>query len=123
MNIYGISQKSLIKVVCYVLRVKMKNMQSPSDPDPGGHLRGINLKVCRIMKRSGTLIIFVIIFQGVQSPLVIVDLLIVDSLVIVDRLSRPVVYFSMYFSHNSGLSCYSEQFAADGQIHYYKRRL
>ena len=40
----------------------------------------------------------------VQSPLVIVDLLIVDSLVIVDRLSRPNVYFSMYFSCNNGFS-------------------
>ena len=32
----------------------------------------------------------------IQSALVIVDILIVDSLVIVDRLSRPIVYFSMY---------------------------
>ena len=59
----------------------------------------------------------------VQSPLVIVDLLIVDSLVIVDRLSRPIVYFSMYFSRNSGFFRYSGQFAADGRIHYYERRL
>ena len=29
----------------------------------------------------------------------------------------------MYFSHNSGFSRYSGQFAADGQIHYYERRL
>ena len=50
----------------------------------------------------------------VQSPLVIVDLLIVDSLVIVDRFSRPNAYFSMYFSRNSGFSCYSGQFAAEG---------
>ena len=49
-----------------------------------------------------------------QSPLVIVDLLIVDSLVIVDRVSRQNVYFSMYFSRNSGFSGYSGQFAADG---------
>ena len=59
----------------------------------------------------------------IQSPLVIVDLLIVDSLIIVDRLSRPIVYFSMYFSRNSGFSCYSGQFAADWWIHHYKRRL
>ena len=61
--------------------------------------------------------------KEIQSPLVIVDLLIVDSLVIVDRLSRPNVYFSMYFSRNSGFSRYSGQFAADGRIHYYERRL
>ena len=29
----------------------------------------------------------------------------------------------MYFSRNSGFSCYSGQFAADGRIHYYERRL
>ena len=46
-----------------------------------------------------------------------------DSLVIVDRLSRPNVYFSMYFSRNSGFSGYSGQFATDGRIHYYERRL
>ena len=63
------------------------------------------------------------IIQGIQSPLVIVDLLIVDSLVIVDRLNRPIVYSSMYFSRNSGFSRYSGQFAADGRIHYYERRL
>ena len=61
--------------------------------------------------------------REIQSPLVIVDLLIVDSLVIVDRLSRPNVYFSMYSSRNSGFSHYSGQFAADGRIHYYERRL
>ena len=59
----------------------------------------------------------------IQSPLVIVDLLIVDSLVIVDRLSRPNVYFSIYFSHNSGFSRYSGQIPTDGQIHYQERRL
>ena len=58
-----------------------------------------------------------------QSPLVIVDLLIVDSLVLVDRLSRPNGYFSLYFSRNTGFSRYSVQFAADGRIHYYERRL
>ena len=35
-----------------------------------------------------------------------------DSLVIVDRLSRPNVYFSMYFSRNSGFSLYSGHFAS-----------
>ena len=59
----------------------------------------------------------------IQSPLVIVYLVIVEYLVIVDMFSGPIVYFSMYFSCNSGFSCYSEQFAADGQIHYYERRL
>ena len=59
----------------------------------------------------------------VQSPLVIVDLLIVDSLVIVDRLSRPNVYFSLFLSCNSGFSRYSGQFVSDGRIHYYERRL
>ena len=59
----------------------------------------------------------------VQSPLVIVDLLIVDSLVIVDRLSRPIVHFSMCISRNSGFFCYSGHFATDIRIHYYKRRL
>ena len=34
----------------------------------------------------------------------------VEFLVIMDRLSRPILYFSMYFF-------------ADGQIHYYERRL
>ena len=62
-------------------------------------------------------------FWKLQSPLVIVDLLIVDSFVIVDRFSRPNVNFSMYFSRNSGFSCYSGQFATDGRIHYYERRL
>ena len=47
----------------------------------------------------------------------------VDSLVTVDRLSRPIVYFSMYFSRNSGFFRYSGHFAADGGIHYYERRL
>ena len=60
---------------------------------------------------------------SVQSPLVIVDLLIVESLVIVDTLSRQNTYFSMNFSRNSGFSRYSGQFASDGQIHYYDRRL
>ena len=59
----------------------------------------------------------------IQSPLVIVDFLIVDSLVIVDRLSRPNVCFSMHFSHNSRFSRYSRQFGADEQIHYYERQL
>ena len=59
----------------------------------------------------------------VQSPLVIVSLVIVEFLVIVDRLSRQIFYFSMYFSHNSGITRYSGHFAADGQIHYYESRL
>ena len=46
-----------------------------------------------------------------------------ESLVIVDRLCRPIVYFSMYFSRNSGITRYSGHFAADGRIHYYERRL
>ena len=50
----------------------------------------------------------------IQSPLVIVDILIVDFLVIVDRLSGQNVHFSMYFSRNSGFFSYSGQFAADG---------
>ena len=66
---------------------------------------------------------YLLLNNQIQSPLVIVDTLIVDSLVIVDRLSRPNVYFSMYFSRNSGFSRYSGQFAADGRIHYYERRL
>ena len=44
-----------------------------------------------------------------------------DSLVIVDRLSRPNVYFSLCLSFNSGFSCYSGQFAADGRIQDYER--
>ena len=62
-------------------------------------------------------------FLLLQSPLVIVDLLLVDSLVIVDRLSRPNVYFSIYFSLNSGFSRYSGQFATNKRIQYYERRL
>ena len=50
-------------------------------------------------------------------------LVIVEFLVIVDRLCRPIVYFSMYFSRNSGITRYSGHFAADGQIHYYESRL
>ena len=59
----------------------------------------------------------------IQSPLVIVDPVIVEFLVIVDRFCRPIVYFSMYFSRNSGITRYSGHFAADGWIHYYERRL
>ena len=40
----------------------------------------------------------------VQLPFIIVDLLIVDSLIIVDRVRTPNVYFIMYFSHHSGFS-------------------
>ena len=58
-----------------------------------------------------------------MSILACISILIVDSLVIVDRLSRPNVYFSMYFSCNSGFSHYSGQNADDGRIHYYERRL
>ena len=57
------------------------------------------------------------------SPLVIVDPVIVEFLVIVDRFWRPIVYFSMYFSCNSGITRYSGHFAADGRIHYYESRL
>ena len=46
-----------------------------------------------------------------------------EFLVIVDRFSGPIVYFSMYFSRNSGITRYSGHFAADGRIHYYERRL
>ena len=42
---------------------------------------------------------------------VIVDLLILDSFLIKDRLSRPIVYSRIYSSQNSGFSCYSRQFA------------
>ena len=59
----------------------------------------------------------------VQSPLVIVDPVTVEFLVIVDRFSGPIVYFSMYFSCNSGITHYSGHFATDGRIHYYERRL
>ena len=59
----------------------------------------------------------------IQSPLVIVDPVIVEFLVIVDRFCRPIVYFSMYFSRNSGITRYSGHFAANGRIHYYERRL
>ena len=59
----------------------------------------------------------------VQSPLVIVYLVIVEFPVIVDRLCRPIVYFSMYFSRNSGITHYTGHFAGDGRIHYYERRL
>ena len=58
-----------------------------------------------------------------QSPLVIVYLIIVESLVIVDLLRWPIVYFIMHFSWNSGFSCNSGHFEADGKIHYYQRRL
>ena len=40
----------------------------------------------------------------VQLPLVIVDPVIVEFLVIEDRFCRPIVYFSMYFSRNSGIT-------------------
>ena len=53
-------------------------------------------------------------FSIVQSPLVIVDPVIVEFLVIVDRFCRPIVYFSMYFSRNSGITRYSGHFAVDG---------
>ena len=39
------------------------------------------------------------------------------------QISRPIVYFSMYFSRNSGITRYSGRFATDGPIHYYERRL
>ena len=67
--------------------------------------------------------LYISIYFCIQSPLVIVDPVIVESLVIVDRLCRPIVYFSMYFSRNSGITRYSGHFAADGRIHYYERRL
>ena len=60
---------------------------------------------------------------GHPTPLVIVYLVIVEFFVIVDRLCRPIVYFSMYFSRNSGITRYSGHFATDGRIHYYERRL
>ena len=50
-------------------------------------------------------------------------MLIVDSLNVVDTLSRPNVYFNMYFSRNSEFSRYSGQFDADERILYYERRL
>ena len=59
----------------------------------------------------------------VQSPLVIVYLVIVEFPIIVDRLCRPIVYFSMHFSRNSGITRYSGQILADGRVHYYERRL
>ena len=61
--------------------------------------------------------------MNILSPLAIVDPMIVEFLVIVDRFSGPIVYFSMYFSLNSGITRYSGHFATDRQIHYYKRRL
>ena len=63
------------------------------------------------------------LFYLVQSPLVIVYLVIVEFPIIVDRLCRPIVYFSMYYSRNSGITHYSGQISADGRIHYYERRL
>ena len=61
----------------------------------------------------------------VQSPLVIVYLVIVEFSVKVDRLCRPIVYFSMYFSRNSGITRYSGQIRQmdESSIHYYERRL
>ena len=70
------------------------------------HLTFLMIKKCQII---------------LQLPLGIVDLLVVDSLVIVNRFNRTSVYFSMYFSCNSRFSRYIGQFAADGQFHYYKR--
>ena len=52
-----------------------------------------------------------------------VYLLIVESLVIVDRFSWLVVYFSLYLCQNSGFSCNSGHFEDDGRIHYYQRQL
>ena len=63
------------------------------------------------------------VVQLIQSPLVIVDPIIVEALVIVDRLCRLIVYFSMYFSRNSGITRYSGQISADGHVHYCERRL
>ena len=40
-----------------------------------------------------------------------------------DRFYGQIVYFSIYFSGNSGITRYSGHFAADGQIHYYESRL
>ena len=59
----------------------------------------------------------------VQSTLVIVYLVIVESLDIVDRAVWPIVYFSMFLSRNSGISCNSGQFLGDQKIHYYECRL
>ena len=92
------------------------------------HYDWTNLRLGSILainKKRSTIFALIIesFFTYVQSPLVIVDLLIVDSLVIVDRLSRPNVYFSINFSCNSGFSRYSGQFATDGRIHYYERWL
>ena len=53
----------------------------------------------------------------IQSPLVIV------YLVIADMFSLQIVYFRMHFSGNSGFSRNSGHFEADGRIHYYERRL
>ena len=55
--------------------------------------------------------IFIEFCFQVQSPLVIVDPVIVEFLVIVDRFCRPIVNFSMYFSRNSGITRYSGYFA------------
>ena len=62
-------------------------------------------------------------FFNIQSPLVIVYLVIVESLIIVDMFSWPIVYFSLHLSRNSGFSCNSGHFEDDGRIHYYQRRL
>ena len=59
----------------------------------------------------------------IQSTLVIVYLVIVESLDIVDRAVWPIVYFSMFLSRNSGISCNSGQFLGDQKIHYYECRL
>ena len=46
-----------------------------------------------------------------------------DSLIIMEKLRRLILYFSMCFFRNSGLSLYSGHFTADGLIHYYESAL
>jgi len=61
--------------------------------------------------------------KGIQSPLVIVYLVVVESLDLVDMFSSQIVYFSMYFSGNRVFSLNSGHFEAVEGIHYYKRQL
>ena len=46
-----------------------------------------------------------------------------QGITVVDMFSRPIVYFSMYFCNDSGFSCNSGHFEADGWLHYFESQL